>query len=69
MKNIQLPYKTTNEPASHGYVSFKIKPRPRVVIGDSLNNKAAIYFDFNRANRYPGKKPCCGSLQLAAVYP
>ena len=28
-------------------MAFKIKPKPSVVIGDSLNNSAAIYFDFN----------------------
>jgi uncharacterized repeat protein (TIGR01451 family) len=46
-ENIQLPYKAINEPASNGWVAFKIKPKPSVVIGDSLNNNAAIYFDFN----------------------
>lgn len=46
-ENIKLPYKSIDEPASHGWVSFKIKPKPTVLIGDSLNNKAAIYFDFN----------------------
>ncbi len=46
-ENIHLPYKAINEPASNGWVAFKIKPKPSVVIGDSLNNNAAIYFDFN----------------------
>ncbi|MBL0356087.1 MAG: hypothetical protein IPP72_04015 [Chitinophagaceae bacterium] len=46
-QNIKLPYKAIDEPGSNGYVAFKIKPKPSVVIGDSLNNKAAIYFDFN----------------------
>ncbi len=46
-ENINLPYKAINEPASNGWVAFKIKPKPSVVIGDSLNNSAAIYFDFN----------------------
>lgn len=46
-QNINLPYKAINEPASNGWVAFKIKPKPSVVIGDSLNNSAAIYFDFN----------------------
>ncbi len=46
-ENINLPYKAIDEPASNGWVAFKIKPKPSVVIGDSLNNKAAIYFDFN----------------------
>ncbi len=46
-ENIQLPYKAINEPASNGYVAFKIKPKSSLILGDSLNNKAAIYFDFN----------------------
>ncbi len=46
-QNIKLPHKAINEPASHGWVAFKIKPKASVVVGDSLNNKAAIYFDFN----------------------
>lgn len=46
-ENIQLPYKTINELGSNGFVAFKVKPKNTVVVGDSLNNKAAIYFDFN----------------------
>ena len=46
-ENIHLPYKAIDEPGSNGWVAFKIKPKPSVVIGDSLNNSAAIYFDFN----------------------
>ncbi|MES2849728.1 MAG: hypothetical protein V4685_11780 [Bacteroidota bacterium] len=45
--DINLPHKAIDEPGSNGWVSFKIKPKPSVVIGDSLNNSAAIYFDFN----------------------
>ena len=45
--NINLPYKAIDESGSNGWVAFKIKPKPSVVIGDSLNNMAAIYFDFN----------------------
>lgn len=44
---INLPGKNTNEPASHGFVSFKIKPKPTVTIGEIIYNKADIYFDFN----------------------
>ncbi|MES2849726.1 MAG: hypothetical protein V4685_11770 [Bacteroidota bacterium] len=46
-QNINLPYKAIDEPGSNGWIAFKIKPKPSVVIGDSLNNSAAIYFDFN----------------------
>ncbi|MFT3912360.1 MAG: T9SS type A sorting domain-containing protein [Ferruginibacter sp.] len=46
-KDINLLDATSNEPASHGFVAFKIRPKSTVVIGDSLNNRASIYFDFN----------------------
>lgn len=42
--NIQLPY---TEPDKHGYVAFKIKTLSTLAIGDSLKNKADIYFDYN----------------------
>ncbi|MFT3912364.1 MAG: T9SS type A sorting domain-containing protein [Ferruginibacter sp.] len=46
-KDIQLPYQAINDAGSNGYVAFKIKTKNNLVIGDSVNNKAAIYFDFN----------------------
>ena len=45
--DINLPDSTSNEPASHGFIAYKIKPRGDVVIGDVFDNKADIYFDFN----------------------
>ena len=45
--DIKLPYKSINEPASNGFVAFKVKPKTNLVLGDSLNNRAAIYFDYN----------------------
>lgn len=45
--NINLPDSTTNEPASHGYIQYKIKPKSNIQIGDFMQNTAAIYFDFN----------------------
>jgi len=42
--NIQLPF---TEPLKHGYVAFKIKTLSTLTIGDSLKNKADIYFDYN----------------------
>ncbi len=45
--NIHLPSETMDEPASHGFVLYKIKPRPGFSIGDIIPNTAAIYFDFN----------------------
>ncbi len=45
--NIHLPDSTSNEPASHGYVAYKIKPKDNVQVGDIISGNAGIYFDFN----------------------
>jgi len=45
--NIQLPDSNVNEAKSHGFVSFKIKPKNNVSVNSTINNKAAIYFDYN----------------------
>lgn len=45
--NIQLPDNKTNEPASHGHVHFKIKPKLKTPYGMKIQNKAAIFFDYN----------------------
>ncbi len=45
--NIQLPDSNVNEPASHGFVSFRIKPRLPLTPGTQIENIANIYFDFN----------------------
>lgn len=44
---IHLPDSTTNEPASHGFVAFVIKPVSGLTAGTSVLNRAGIYFDFN----------------------
>ncbi|MES2485748.1 MAG: T9SS type A sorting domain-containing protein [Bacteroidota bacterium] len=46
---IQLPPAETDQPGSHGYVYFKVKPIAGFGIGDVIPNSAAIYFDFNPA--------------------
>ena len=46
-ENINLPYEAIDEPGSNGHVSFKIKPKSDVQIGDIIENKAYIFFDFN----------------------
>jgi len=48
-ENILLPDSATNEPASHGYFKFRIKPRVEFNYGTSIPNQASIYFDFNEA--------------------
>jgi hypothetical protein len=45
--NILLPDSNVNEPLSHGFVHYRIKPKPNLVVGDTIKNFAAIYFDFN----------------------
>ena len=45
--NINLPDSTANEPASHGFFAYKIKPRNDVVVGYIFSSTADIYFDFN----------------------
>ncbi|WP_309641921.1 T9SS-dependent choice-of-anchor J family protein [Flavobacterium sp.] len=45
--NIHLPSSTIDEPASHGFVAFKIKPAATVGVGSIIQNTASIYFDFN----------------------
>ncbi|MBK9425656.1 MAG: T9SS type A sorting domain-containing protein [Bacteroidia bacterium] len=47
MNNILLPDSNINEPRSHGFVRYRIKPKSTVAVGDSIQNFAAIYFDFN----------------------
>ncbi len=45
--NINLPDSNSNEPGSHGFLMYKIKAEPTLVIGDTIFNRAGIYFDFN----------------------
>lgn len=45
--NILLPDSTTNEVASHGYVKFRISPQADAPLETVVENRAAIYFDFN----------------------
>ncbi|PQA96948.1 hypothetical protein B0A69_02490 [Chryseobacterium shigense] len=43
-ENIQLPFDDAN---NDGYISFKIKTKSTLVIGDTFSNTAQIYFDYN----------------------
>jgi hypothetical protein len=45
--DIRLPHSSINEPASHGFVAYRIKPLNSVALGDTIHNTASIYFDFN----------------------
>lgn len=44
---INLPDSTSNEPESHGFFSYTIKPVENILPYNSIENEAAIYFDFN----------------------
>jgi uncharacterized repeat protein (TIGR01451 family) len=46
-RDILLPPKIQNDAGSNGYIFFRIKPVNGLNIGDSILNKAGIYFDFN----------------------
>jgi uncharacterized repeat protein (TIGR01451 family) len=45
--NINLVDSVTNEAKSHGYITFRIKPKSNVSVGNQIHNKASIYFDYN----------------------
>jgi hypothetical protein len=43
-ENINLPF---NDATNDGYVAFKIKTLPSLVVGNTFSNSANIYFDYN----------------------
>lgn len=45
--NIHLADSTNNEPESHGYILFEVKPFSGSNQGVVIRNQAGIYFDFN----------------------
>ncbi len=46
-KDIKLVDSFANEPASHGFLRFKILQKPDLPDGTEITNRAGIYFDFN----------------------
>jgi uncharacterized repeat protein (TIGR01451 family) len=46
-ENIMLPDSDSNEPASHGFIHFKIKTKDNLQLTDVIENSVAIYFDYN----------------------
>ncbi|MCB9316827.1 MAG: hypothetical protein H6569_11870 [Lewinellaceae bacterium] len=46
-ENIMLPDSNVNEPASHGFVQFRIDQQRDNPLGTEIENRAGIYFDFN----------------------
>ncbi len=45
--NANLPPASVNEPGSHGFVAFRIRPKSGLQPGTMISNGARIYFDFN----------------------
>jgi hypothetical protein len=45
-EGINLPG-TNNEPLSHGYITFKVKPIASIAVGNVISSMANIYFDYN----------------------
>jgi uncharacterized repeat protein (TIGR01451 family) len=43
-ENVQLPFDDAN---NDGYITFKIKTKATLALGDSFSNTANIYFDYN----------------------
>lgn len=46
-ENINLPDSASNAPQSQGFIQFRIRTVPGLNAGDSIQNRAGIYFDFN----------------------
>lgn len=46
-KDILLPDSHVNEPKSHGYIYYRIKPKKGLNEGSEIFNTAYIFFDFN----------------------
>jgi Secretion system C-terminal sorting domain len=46
-QNILLADSMTNESASHGFITYRIKTKPNLANGTTISNQAGIYFDYN----------------------
>ena len=76
---INLPHAAANEPGSHGYISYRIKPKSTFGLGDFAYNSAGIFFDYNdpvltnEVSTQVVEEPTAGLVQVAAqgvgVYP
>jgi uncharacterized repeat protein (TIGR01451 family) len=47
-EDINLIDSFSNEPKSHGHVKFRIGQKAELALGTRIENRAAIYFDFNK---------------------
>jgi uncharacterized repeat protein (TIGR01451 family) len=48
-QDIELPDSSSNEPASHGLISYRVNIKPDLMQGTAIHNTANIYFDNNPA--------------------
>ena len=66
--HILLPDSNVNEPRSHGFVSFSLRPVAGALDapGDRVDNIANIYFDFNPPVI---TEPCVVSIELSTAIP
>ena len=46
-RQILLVDSNTNEPLSHGMITYRIQPAQPLQLNDTVSNRASIYFDFN----------------------
>lgn len=46
-EQIMLPDSNVNEPGSHGFINYRMRPVAGVPHGTAIHNTAAIYFDLN----------------------
>jgi uncharacterized repeat protein (TIGR01451 family) len=77
--NIMLLDSNTNEPASHGYVTYRIHQVPNISHLTTITNTAYIYFDFNppivtnttlnTVDHFLSVKPIDNSSFITNVYP
>lgn len=45
--NIVLADCASNDSLSKGFITYRIKPYPNFIAGNSINNSASVYFDYN----------------------
>ena len=45
--DIELPDSSSDEPGSHGYIQYRVKPLPNLAEGIRIYNTAYIFFDYN----------------------
>jgi uncharacterized repeat protein (TIGR01451 family) len=46
-ENIMLPAESADEPGSHGFIAYKMKPQSFVGLGSVMEKHADIFFDYN----------------------